>query len=763
MAKITLTDVSGGYLSVVTFNANNTLIEQAMENTLSRNGLSPNQMEANLDMNSNYIRNLADGINQQDAVTLSQLQDVVASGGGTTAANVTITDAGGLYTSNNVEGALQEISTTYATSTLETTNGVTPTDLSYNYGDVRRYGAVADAVAGVGGTDNTTAFQDAVDSGHPVYIPEGYYAIEGTVNVWGGGGATGGPSITGTAWTRLEKFTNANSDPIMVLAGTTVSLNGEGMTFAAREYGGYTKGLVRIGANPTAVDETDVSVLDMTNCMFRNFRVLGNTTTGGTGTDASVGIYIESPARRRGVFITPDPINVYYNNFSNIYSTQWDYCWFLSTDTNANTFTSCTATKFGHGGFYVNGYGNQFMGCRVESGILWDTRERGCWVFGNKNDGPEGSFGDDYLCDEDCTQVAISAISKGSVTTFTTATHGLTTGNKVLIRNIVDSGPNGDLEDALNEAQFSVTVTSGTQFTVNLDTSSLTNTYVSGGNVHINAYAITGAFRNHVCSYAENAYNASTSVIRGFLTSRPKGAYSSEKVFNSTYGTNHVMITGTLSGGVGRGGTTTRQLDPDDVNGGGILNNSFWAPAASGVYGTVTKMEEFEVQELDDSSGYTYGDRRSKQVSARLTGIDESTAYDFFVWDDAGPTGACGMITLSFAGKVSGSATEQNHVGEIKWALFNKGGTKNAVQLSRLESDDGDGHPVEFSLVTADGTSGAAYGKFTVRMTTNSLTGTNNTFYYVLRTDIVTSQLDGSNLDWEADLTMLNGDQGAGP
>jgi hypothetical protein len=201
MAKITLTDVSGGYLSVVTFNANNTLIEQAMENTLSRNGLSPNQMEANLDMNSNYIRNLADGINQQDAVTLSQLQDVVASGGGTVAANVTIVDAGGLYTSNNVEGALQEISTTYATSTLETTNGVTPTDLSYNYGDVRRYGAVADA-------------------------PEGYYAIEGTVNVWGAGGATGGPSITGTAWTRLEKFTNANSDPIMVLAGTTVSLNG---------------------------------------------------------------------------------------------------------------------------------------------------------------------------------------------------------------------------------------------------------------------------------------------------------------------------------------------------------------------------------------------------------------------------------------------------------------------------------------------------------------------------------------------------------
>jgi hypothetical protein len=35
MAKLSLTDISAGYLNITTFNANNALIEAALENTLS--------------------------------------------------------------------------------------------------------------------------------------------------------------------------------------------------------------------------------------------------------------------------------------------------------------------------------------------------------------------------------------------------------------------------------------------------------------------------------------------------------------------------------------------------------------------------------------------------------------------------------------------------------------------------------------------------------------------------------------------------------
>lgn len=58
MAKLTLTDEASGYQTTTQRNANYTAIEAAIENTLSRDGSSPNSMLANLDMNSNQLINL---------------------------------------------------------------------------------------------------------------------------------------------------------------------------------------------------------------------------------------------------------------------------------------------------------------------------------------------------------------------------------------------------------------------------------------------------------------------------------------------------------------------------------------------------------------------------------------------------------------------------------------------------------------------------------------------------------------------------------
>jgi hypothetical protein len=64
MAKLTLADVSslmGNPTSAATtINANSTLIETALENTLSRDGTTPNQMEADIDMNNNDLLNAGD-------------------------------------------------------------------------------------------------------------------------------------------------------------------------------------------------------------------------------------------------------------------------------------------------------------------------------------------------------------------------------------------------------------------------------------------------------------------------------------------------------------------------------------------------------------------------------------------------------------------------------------------------------------------------------------------------------------------------------
>lgn len=61
MAKLTLTDVSdfkNQTTTANTINSNNSAIETALENTLSRDGTSPNQMNSDLDLDSNDIINV---------------------------------------------------------------------------------------------------------------------------------------------------------------------------------------------------------------------------------------------------------------------------------------------------------------------------------------------------------------------------------------------------------------------------------------------------------------------------------------------------------------------------------------------------------------------------------------------------------------------------------------------------------------------------------------------------------------------------------
>jgi hypothetical protein len=154
MAKLTLSDISSGYLSGTTYTANNTAIETAVENTLSRDGTAPNQMGAVLDMNSYAINNLPDAVANQSPVTLAQagtLLDITAA----TQASV---------------GALL-----WPRTAAEISAAVTPTNYQYEPGNVLRYGTNTTP----GTTDMTTAIQAALDSNTSVYVPKGTYACVG--------------------------------------------------------------------------------------------------------------------------------------------------------------------------------------------------------------------------------------------------------------------------------------------------------------------------------------------------------------------------------------------------------------------------------------------------------------------------------------------------------------------------------------------------------------------------------------------------------
>jgi hypothetical protein len=72
VAKLTLNDIESGYASVAAFNANFAAIETALENTLSRDGASPNHMGANLDLNGNRVINSGRATSNNDLMSLGQ-------------------------------------------------------------------------------------------------------------------------------------------------------------------------------------------------------------------------------------------------------------------------------------------------------------------------------------------------------------------------------------------------------------------------------------------------------------------------------------------------------------------------------------------------------------------------------------------------------------------------------------------------------------------------------------------------------------------
>lgn len=106
MAKLTLTDIAAGYNAVATINANNALIEAAIEGLYSLDGTTPNALTANMDANSNKITNLTDGTNNQDAVTLAQLNSYSIAAETAPATAVTIADANSDWVGETLEALL---------------------------------------------------------------------------------------------------------------------------------------------------------------------------------------------------------------------------------------------------------------------------------------------------------------------------------------------------------------------------------------------------------------------------------------------------------------------------------------------------------------------------------------------------------------------------------------------------------------------------------------------------------------------------------
>jgi len=71
-----LTSINASYTGISKLNAHLQIIEDAFENTLSRDGSAPNQMEADIDLNDNQIINTGDPTLGHHVATKDYVDDI---------------------------------------------------------------------------------------------------------------------------------------------------------------------------------------------------------------------------------------------------------------------------------------------------------------------------------------------------------------------------------------------------------------------------------------------------------------------------------------------------------------------------------------------------------------------------------------------------------------------------------------------------------------------------------------------------------------
>ncbi len=78
--KVSVSSITSQLGNKALFNSNFSTLADAFDNVLSLDGTSPNQMSANIDMNSNKVINLATPVDPNDAARLADVSAVVAAG-----------------------------------------------------------------------------------------------------------------------------------------------------------------------------------------------------------------------------------------------------------------------------------------------------------------------------------------------------------------------------------------------------------------------------------------------------------------------------------------------------------------------------------------------------------------------------------------------------------------------------------------------------------------------------------------------------------
>lgn len=207
--------------------------------------------------------------------------------------------------------------------------------------NVLDYGADNTGVA-----DSTSAFQDALDNNKAVFVPDGIYLIDGTIELNKGNtlfgnnfaGSNGAYDFAGLGnTTRLFKNDSSTGSPIVDMADNSAL---RGLLFYYGKSGGAPYGIIQFPGD------------EFTRfCTIEGCHIEGRQLATADPTTGCIGIKFEGAS---GGGIT------YFNRISNVQIQNCDICLFLGNQANANTFTNIQ-TKESHVHYYLNGQGGEAL------------------------------------------------------------------------------------------------------------------------------------------------------------------------------------------------------------------------------------------------------------------------------------------------------------------------------------------------------------------------------------------------------------------
>lgn len=194
--KVVLSPVSSfvnDTTAVSTVNNNMVAITTAMDNTLSRDGTSPNMMNATLDMNSNQIINLPPPSTVNSPARLIDVvgnPTIVIPGTGTSGHVVPFLDGNNTWSGTNTYSSSTTYNGIVSFPGTIAGNTIDVGDFYFKSGrpwiDVRSYGCIGDGV-----TDDSANFQSALNAasampttgGTTVYAPSGSYFLPSGITI----------------------------------------------------------------------------------------------------------------------------------------------------------------------------------------------------------------------------------------------------------------------------------------------------------------------------------------------------------------------------------------------------------------------------------------------------------------------------------------------------------------------------------------------------------------------------------------------------